>query len=236
MILNQAQKALRKRANKVKAIGAARFFKTAPGEYGYGDQFIGVTVPDTRLIANEFKDLSLNEIKVLLYSNIHEDRLLALIILVNQSIKAQKNRDIESVKKIARFYEKNWTQVNNWDLVDTSAKNILGPVYFQKSILPLLKMIRSKNMWIRRIGVLTTFYFIGKNDFQPTLYLCEKLLDDDQDLIHKATGWALREVGKKDEKVLLKFLDKFATKMPRTMLRYSIEKLSPIQMKHYMST
>ena len=216
---------LKRHASHQRAQGAALFFKTGPGEYSEGDLFIGVSVPKIRTVAKEFSDLSLVEIEKLLKSKIHEHRLIALIILTNQSILALKKEDLRTIKTNAKFYLKNKKYVNNWDLVDCSARYVLGPVFFEKPIDPLIKMAKSKDLWTRRIAVLTTFHFIAESDFRATLEISELLLKDGHDLIHKATGWMLREVGKRDETVLCQFLDKFCTHMPRTMLRYAIERL-----------
>lgn len=205
-----------------------RFFKTGPGDYGAGDKFIGVVVPDQRKIAKKYKDLSLIDLQTLLDSPIHEHRLTALFILIFQ-FKA-------SPQKIYNFYLKNLKNINNWDLVDSSAPKIMGQYLKDKKNRDILyKLVKSKNLWRRRIAVLTTYTFIKNNDFKDCLKLSKILLNDDHDLIHKATGWMLREIGKIDLSVLLKFLDKNYKKMPRTMLRYSLEKLSETKRQYYLS-
>jgi len=206
-----------------------RFFKTGPGEYGEGDVFIGARVPDTRKVCRKFKDLSLSEIQKLLNSPIHEHRLGAVIILTSQF---NKNRD-----EIYDFYLKNVRagRVNNWDIVDSSAHKIIGPYLFNKPHDLLFELAGSNNLWQRRVAVISTFYFISKGDGSTCLALAEKLINDPHDLIHKAVGWMLREVGKRvDEAILLDFLDKHAHEMPRTMLRYSIEKLPEHKRLHYL--
>lgn len=207
-----------------------RFFKTGKGQYGEGDVFIGVTVPDVRIVAKQYKDLSLEHIEKLLKSKIHEDRLLALLILVEQFKKGTEAQQ----KSIARFYLAQLDRVNNWDLVDLSADKILGAWLYERSRTPLYKLVRSKNLWERRVAIISTFYFIRHHDFKDTLRLAEMLLNDQHDLMHKAVGWMLREVGKRDEAVLLKFLDKHAIVMPRTALRYALERLPEAHRKYYL--
>jgi 3-methyladenine DNA glycosylase AlkD len=221
-----AQIALRKHATKANKKTNEWFFKTGPGQYGHGDEFIGVKVPKTRLVAKAFADLSLTEIKILLDSPVHEDRLLGVILLRIQYEKAVKKNDLKIQKTIFNFYLKNKSRVNNWDLVDSSAPYLTGHFIFhtpnaQKKIFSL---IHSKNMWDRRIAILSTFYFIRQYHFNPTIELARILLKDEEDLMHKASGWMLREMGKKDVEELIKFLDQYSSQMPRTMLRYAIEK------------
>jgi len=223
-------KVLERFADKNDAKFLAGYFKTAIGEYGEGDIFIGVNVPTQRKIAKRFSDLPLVELQKMLRSKIHEHRLTALLILTIQFEKGdEKNR-----KKIFDFYLKNLRFVNNWDLVDQSAHCIVGAHLATSSRLILRELSVSENVWRRRIAIVSTYYFIRQKDFADTLALAEKLLGDKHDLIHKAVGWMLREVGKRDEKVLRKFLDKHRRKMPRTTLRYAIEKFSEADRKKYL--
>lgn len=232
MNASKAKQELKRYANSKKANFLKGFFKTGKGQYAEGDKLIGVVVPDTRKVAKLFNDLPLNEIQVLLKSRIHEERLLALIILVDKF----KLAAAADKKKIYNFYLKNTAYINNWDLVDLSAHYIAGAYLHGKQKKILYKLAKSKHLWERRIAIVSTFEFIKQDEYQDILKIAELLLKDEQDLIHKAVGWMLREVGKRiDRSVLLKFLDKHAGEMPRTMLRYSIEHLSPKMRKHYLS-
>lgn len=231
----QAQKRLRQFATEQNRDVALWFFKAGPGGYSQHDQFIGVKVPKTRLVSREYKDLSLPEIQKLLKSKVHEDRLLALIILVNRMKKAAT----QDQKVIAEFYFKNLKHVNNWDLVDSSAEHILGP-YVRNFLTPaqqkkfLKKLALSKDLWQRRISILTTFHFIRRHEFENTLYIAEILLQDSHDLIHKAVGWMVREVGNRDFALATAFLQRRYDQMPRTMLRYAIEKFPETRRKAYL--
>ena len=209
-----------KLGNKGKAKNSQRFFKTKPGEYGYGDIFIGVTVPEQRIIAKGYSGLPLQEIKKLLQNKIHECRLTALIILGTQF----KQADEKTRKRIVKFYLAHIQYVNNWDLVDASARYILGEYLLDKNREILFKLACSKNMWERRIAIVATHAFIVRGDVDDTLRVGEVLLSDSHDLVHKSTGWMLREVGKKSLPSLKKFIDKHIFDMPRTMLRYAIER------------
>ena len=197
------------------------FFKTGKGEYGYGDIFLGVNAPDLRRIAKKFsQEISLQELTELIRSPIHEVRLCALIILVN---KYQK----EDSDKIYRYYLKHLNSVNNWDLVDTSAPHIVGD-YLNKNPEKskiLLEFSRSENLWIRRISIVSTLAFIKNNEFNKTLEIAKLLLNDDHDLIHKAVGWMLREIYKRDEVLIKRFLRQNYAQIPRTTLRYAIERM-----------
>ncbi len=217
-------------ANPEIAEHSFRFFKAGPGEYAEDDKFLGVRVPDQRKIARKNRTLPLSEIQKLLQSDYHEVRLTGLFILVYQYEKADHSRQ----KEIFRFYNNNLNHVNNWDLVDSSAKYIAGHYLFDKDRSIVYKLANSNNLWERRVSVLTTFYFIDRGDFSTTLDICEKLLDDNEDLIHKATGWMLREIGKKDKAVLTDFLNNHYKSMPRTMLRYAIEKLPEVERQRYL--
>jgi 3-methyladenine DNA glycosylase AlkD len=203
------------------AAHSLRFFKTGPGEYGEGDKFLGIRVPVLRTIAKSHLALDLEEIAILLGSPYHEVRLIAVLIL---SLKYPK-ADPATQNVIYNFYCEHTHGINNWDLVDSSADKIVGAHLHSRDRAPLYKLGQSENLWERRISIVSTLDFIRKNDFADTLKLSEKLLNDSHDLIHKAVGWMLREVGKRDQDRLLPFLDQHAEIMPRTMLRYAIERL-----------
>ncbi len=228
--LENLEKELRKKANKQKAVFLSRYFKTGKGEYGEGDIFLGITVPDQRKIALKSLDMPLSDIGELLKSNIHEYRFTALEILV---AKYEKVKEKER-KEIAKFYLSHTTAINNWDLVDTSARDILGHYLFDKDRSVLIQLARSRNIWERRIAIIATHYFIMHGDFKDTLVIAEMLLSDTHDLIHKAVGWMLREVGNKSHTHLEIFLKKHYMNMPRTMLRYAIEKFSPERRRAYL--
>jgi 3-methyladenine DNA glycosylase AlkD len=223
---------LQKLANPEKAKIYQRFFKTGPGEYGEGDKFLGLTVPQSRTIAKKYKDLGFGDLKSLLKSPVHEERLIALLILIEQFKKAdQKKQEV-----IYKFYLANTKYINNWDLVDLSASRIVGPYLEDKSKDVLKRLARSNSLWERRIAMISTGHYIWKGDHKWGLIIAEMLLKDDHDLIHKAVGWMLREIGKKSgEKVLTNFLDKYSTQMPRTMLRYAIERFPEEKRKYYLN-
>lgn len=205
-----------------------RFFKTGKGQYGEGDIFLGIVVPKQRALVKKYKDLSLKDIESLLHSKVHEHRLTALFILIDQYKRSS------SKKKIFNFYLKNVKYINNWDLVDLSAPNIVGDYLLGKDRKVLYKLAKSNNLWERRIAILSTLTFIRHNQFNDTLKLAKELLKDDHDLIHKAVGWMLREVGKRDQEVEESFLKKYYQVMPRTMLRYSIERFDEKTRTFYM--
>ncbi|PIV09838.1 DNA alkylation repair protein [Candidatus Roizmanbacteria bacterium CG02_land_8_20_14_3_00_36_15] len=229
---------LKKQANPEKAKVFARFFKTRKGEYGEGDKFWGLTVPQTRAISKKyFERLDLDDIQKLLRSKIHEYRLSALMIL---RFKYEKG-NMETKRQIVEFYLKNTKYVNNWDLVDLSCHYILGnwllntPELHPEGDRKILdKLGRSKNLWEKRIAIISTFEFIRNNQFEDTLKISEILLHDKHDLIHKAVGWMLREVGKRDQKFEEAFLKKHYKQMPRTMLKYAIEKFSKEKRDSYL--
>ncbi|MEK6948392.1 MAG: DNA alkylation repair protein [Nanoarchaeota archaeon] len=215
-------------SDKKKAVVMQGFFKTSEGEYGHGDVFLGLTVLQSRIIAKKFLDLILQDIKRLLNSKIHEHRLVALFILVDNF-----NKDPE---KIYNFYLENIDCVNNWDLVDLSADKIVGKYLSNKKDHSVLySLVKSDNLWHRRISIVSTFYFIKNNSFDDTFKIAELLLNDKHDLIHKSVGWMLREVGKRSVKDLEDFLDKHSKIMPRTMLRYSIERFSDEKRIFYLN-
>ncbi len=236
MNASDVEKALRAQVVPGKNIILGRFFKTGPGQYGEGDVFIGVMVPQQRAIAKTCGDMTFSEIEKLLLNKIHEFRLTALLILVYQYESAVKNKNLLKQKEIYNFYIEHLAYINNWDLVDVTAPNIVGSYLKnnKSSIKLLYTYAKSDNLWKRRIAIISTFTFIRNNDFEDTLKISEMLLDDKHDLMHKAVGWMLREVGKRDRKVLLKFLDSHSKQMPRTMLRYAIEHLDKNMKSYYM--
>ena len=227
--LAQAKKQLRSFANPSKAIFLKRFFKTGPGEYAEGDRFLGAMVPQTRKVAKLAYGLSFKEVTQLLKSPIHEERLLALFVLNERSKKNEAEQ-----KRIVALYEKHMKYVNNWDLVDCSAPYLYGGFLLSKSRKRLYTLARSKNLWKRRISIITTFRFIKEDDFKDTLSISKILLSDDHDLIHKAVGWMLREVGNRDRSTEEKFLKRHYKRMPRTMLRYAIERFPEKKRKAYL--
>jgi len=237
-MLSKLKSDINKLKNSQKARDYAWFFKTGAGEYGEGDKFLGLTMPQMRSIVKKYLDLKLEDIQKLLDSKIHEYRMIGVLILVKQYENAKKLRDPSAAARLRDdiffFYLKNSKRINNWDLVDLSAPNIVGNYLLDKKRDILYKYAQSKNLWKRRIAVISTAAFINQNDFKDILKLSKMLLNDKHDLIHKATGWMLREVGKRDVKVLEKFLDKHTLQMPRTMLRYSIEKFDEKKRKYYL--
>ena len=224
-IVESIKKELKENADSEKAEFLPIFFKAIPGGYGEGDQFLGVKVPIQRKIAKKyFKNISLNELTSLIRSPFHEHRLTALFILVN---KFESEKDELGRENIVDYYLNNIDCVNNWDLVDSSAYKILGVYLFEKNRDMLYELASSDNLWEQRIAIISTRYFIRKEDFNETLNIAEILLQHEHDLIHKAVGWMLREVGKKNFDIEFNFLIKNYKKMPRTMLRYAIEKFEP---------
>lgn len=242
MTVSQLKSELRKVASAEKAAIAARFFKTGKGDYGEGDKFLGVMTPVQRKIAKQYfaacgfsaVQRTLSVVEELLESEFHEERFTALLILVEQYRKCiDRNR-----KVIFRFYLKHLSRINNWDLVDASAPNIVGDFLLGQDPSLLFTLAKSKNMWARRVAMLATFAFIKNGRFAETLALAELLLikeNDAHDLMHKAVGWMLREVGKRDQRVLEDFLGRFAAHLPRTALRYAIEKFPEAQRQTYLA-
>jgi len=217
-------------ADPVRAAHSQKFFRTGPGQYGAGDRFLGIRVPQVREVATRYRELDLDEVYQLLHNPIHEMRLLALVVLVMQFKKA----DPAGQKAMYNFYMQNRGCVNNWDLVDLSAPTIVGGWLQSRSRAILPKLARSKSLWDRRISVLATFWFIRDSDFVDALRLAEMLLDDSEDLMHKAVGWMLREIGKRDRSVEENFLRLHYKRMPRTMLRYAIEKFPETLQQRYL--
>ena len=224
---------------KIKAIASPNiaktmqwFFKTGKGEYGEGDVFVGLKVPTQRVLAREFEDLTLRDLKSLLNSRVHEERLISLFILVHKYEKG--NQKVK--KQIFSFYIKNLKGVNNWDLVDLSAPKIVGNYLLDKDKNLLINFAVSENLWERRIAILSTQEFIKNKKYDTTLRVARILMNDEHDLIHKAVGWMLREIGKRDSNTEKKFLKVYYKKMPRTMLRYAIEKLPEAERKKYLQS
>lgn len=206
------------------------FFKTGKGQYGEGDKFLGVVVPDTRRVAKKYKETSYKEITRLLESEYHECRLCALLMLVERFKKVRADYR----KEIFDFYLSKTNYINNWDLVDLSAKDIVGEYLVDKDRAILYRLAESSLLWDQRISILSTFAFIKRGDLDDIFALSAKLLDHKHDLMHKAIGWMLREAGKRDKERLCLFLETYKGEMPRTMLRYSIEKFTPEERAHYM--
>lgn len=234
--LSELKKELRSKASQEKAKILRSFSKTGRGEYGEGDVFLGVTVPELRKVVRKYASLNLADVIKLLHSEIHEERLTALFIMID---KFQAGKDQEMIYNL---YLQNTKYINNWGLVDSSAHKIVGAYLSRKpfdsaqgkNFSILIKLARSGNFWERRIAVLATFNFIKNNEFSESIKIAEILLRDEHDLIQKAVGWMLREVGKKNLKIEEKFLKEYCKKMPRTMLRYAIEKFPEKKRKRYL--
>jgi 3-methyladenine DNA glycosylase AlkD len=230
MSLKNLRTILKSHINLEQAKVYLRFFKTGKGEYGDGDQFLGIKVPVSRGIAKQFKELLLTEIQELLNSQVHEERLIGLFILVEQYRKADEMKR----QTIYEFYLKNAKRVNNWDLVDLSAEKIIGAYLLDKNKQILFKLAKSKNLWEKRISIMSTFHFIRNGFYDTTLEIADVLLTDEHDLIHKAVGWMLREIGNRNLAEEEKFLKKRYKTMPRTMLRYAIEKFPEEKRQAYL--
>ena len=231
IMLEELKKELQESANEKQAKILQRFFKTGKGEYGEGDIFLGIKSQPIKDIAKKYSNLSLPKIQELLKSKIHEHRVCAMRILNRKYKKANE----EEKANIFNFYLENKKNINNWDLVDLSAPGIVGHFLYDKKKNILYNLANSGNLWERRIAIVSTFHFISKEEFQDTLAISEILLNDSHDLIHKAVGWMLREVGKRDEEVLEDFLKKHCKNMPRTMLRYAVEKFDEEKRKEYLN-
>ena len=230
MSLPEIKSRLRKLANKQTAKALRWFFKTGPGEYGEGDVFIGIKVPSLRKLAAEFENTPLKTVRALMKSKVHEERTLALMILVRQFAKG----DHKLRQRIYDFYLAQTRFINNWDLVDGSAPYIVGPFLWEGDRTQLHILAKSSSLWERRIAILSTLYFIRQNDFADALKVSELLLGDEHDLIHKAAGWMLREIGKRDLSVEESFLKRHYRQMPRTMLRYAIERFPESKRREYL--
>ncbi len=231
-MLQKIRQEIHHHASPKKAVVSQRFFKTGPGQYGFGDVFIGLTVPEIRTIAKKFADAPLEDIVKLLRSTIHEERLLALVLLVHQYKKA----DIKKQTQIYKLYLANTRYINNWDLVDTSAEYIVGAFLEEKKKDVLTKFARSKNLWERRIAIIATFRFIKQGKPHETFRIAMILLHDPHDLIHKAVGWMLREVGKHcGQEIDGGYLKTHYQTMPRTMLRYAIERFPEAKRRQYLA-
>lgn len=227
-MLKELRKELKALATETRAENSARYFKTGKGEYGEGDIFLGVTVPDTRSVAKKYKDLNQEDLDFLANSKFHEERLCALLILNHKYISAEINEERKEIFDFWLALVANY-KVNNWDLIDTSAP-VLGEIlsrHIGYNAAFMHALAKSENLWERRAAIILTFPLIRINKFGPTLAIARDLFNDGHDLIHKATGWMLREVGNRDEETLTQFLNKYKNQMPRTMLRYAIEKYGP---------
>ena len=232
MIEKKIEKEIYSLRNQDKSLILTKFFKTQKGEYSEGDLFLGVTVPQSRLIVKKYYDkIEYQKLEYLINHKYHEIRFIGLNILV---LKYEKETVPLGKEKLVNYYLKNLKGVNNWDLVDSTAYKILGPYLIDKDKSILYKFAESKNLWENRISIISTLYFIKNNHFNSTISISQILINHPHDLIHKAVGWMLREIGKKDKKILLDFLNKNYLTMPRTMLRYAIEKLSLVEKKFYM--
>ena len=218
-------------ANKEIAKHSLRFFKTSKGEYGYGDVFLGVRTPQIRLIAKKYIDISTTDMKTIIKSKYHEERLLGLIILVNKYSKA---KDEKVRNQLYKIYVSSFKYVNNWDLVDVTCPHVIGKHLMNKERSILYSWAKSNDLWTKRIAIVSTHWFIRKNDLDDTFKIAEILLNDEHDLIHKAVGWMLREAGKRDLEKEEIFLKKHYKNMPRTMLRYSIEKFPEPKRQKYL--
>lgn len=230
MTLKAVHAAIMNEADEDRARNLQRFFKTGPGDYGEGDRFVGIKVPTLRRLAKTFKALPLEKTERLLASKIHEERLLALFILTHHFQQA----DDEHQKTIVDCYLRNTARINNWDLVDISAGHILGAWLFKRRKTLLTELAQSRSLWERRIAIIATGYFIAQGEFKPTLKIAKLLLNDEHDLIHKAVGWMLREVGKRDQTIEEAFLRKYYRDMPRTLLRYAIERFPEGKRQAYL--
>lgn len=228
MNLREFRKRIDAESNKQQAKTLQKFFKTGKGEYGEGDIFAGIKMPVQRKIAKEFKNLSYNHIKEIVDSKVHEERMIGLLILQG------KYEQGDEKEKAFGFYIRNRKRINNWDLVDISAPKIVGVHLLERDKKLLYEFVHSKNLWERRIAILSTFTFIRAGEFETTFKFSDILLNDDHDLIHKAVGWMLREIGKKDLNAEEKFLKPRYRRMPRTMLRYAIEKFPEVKRKKYL--
>lgn len=230
MNLKELRKRIKVESNEQQAKSLQWFFKTGAGDYGEGDVFVGIKMPVQRIIAKQFIDIKYGEIKELVTSKIHEERMIGFLILMG---KFEKGNAIEK-ENVYKFYIRNRKGINNWDLVDITAPKIVGQHLLFKNKDLLFKFAQSKNLWERRIAILSTFTFIREGEFETAFKISKILLNDEHDLIHKAVGWMLREIGKRDLNAEENFLNTRYKKMPRTMLRYAIEKFPEVKRKKYL--
>ncbi|MFN7945637.1 MAG: DNA alkylation repair protein [Blastocatellia bacterium] len=230
MSFDQIHAELQRLANPERALILQRFFKTGPGQYGEGDQFLGIKAPELRALARRYQATAEADVVRLLKSAWHEERIVALMILLHQFAKAEAMAQ----RRIYQLYLDSTAFINNWDLVDVSAPHIVGVYLHDKSRRPLYRLARSRSLWERRIAVLATFEFIRQRDFADALAIAKLLLEDREDLIHKAVGWMLREIGKRDLRAEETFLQEHYRRMPRTMLRYAIEKFPEARRRKYL--
>lgn len=231
--IDSIQKELHSLGSPKKAAFLSRFFKTGKGQYGEGDLFLGITMPEIRAVVTQYAYLSVSEWEALLKSPYHEIRMASLIGLVKRFQKSKK--DHATQKQIVDFYLSNLDYINNWDLVDVTCRDIVGAYLFQHDRSILDELAQRPHLWAQRVAIVSTWYFIKHNQFSDTLRIAELLLTHSHDLIHKAVGWMLREVGKRDELVLEEFLDTHTKQMPRTALRYAIERFPESKRKYYLS-
>ena len=229
--LSALKRRLRTLANPAQAKTAQWFFKTGPGEYGEGDRFLGIRVPVIRGLVREFAALDLEAVATLLHSPWHEERLLAVLLLVRQY---ERGTPAERTA-IYRLYLRSLRYINNWDIVDSSAPQIVGRHLDGKGRGTLIRLAKGRRLWSRRVAMMATFHTIRHGDVSDAVAIATLLLNDEHDLIHKASGWMLREVGQRDRAALEAFLDRHGATMPRTMLRYAIEKLPPLRRRHYLA-
>jgi 3-methyladenine DNA glycosylase AlkD len=230
IVVSEIRARLRRLGDTRKAQLLKGFFKAGPGEYGEGDEFLGIRVPELRSLSGEYRTLTSREVLPLLRSSFHEERFFAILVFIRQF--AQGDGSVQ--EEIYHLYRENMAFINNWDLVDISAPPVVGAFLKERSRKPLCLLAESKSLWERRIAIMATFHFIRHQQFEDTLEISEILLHDREDLIHKATGWMLREVGKRDLEREEKFLQEHYRQMPRTMLRYAIEKFSPSRRRMYL--
>ncbi|MCB0366939.1 MAG: DNA alkylation repair protein [Bdellovibrionales bacterium] len=230
-VIIEIHKRLRQFASLKRAQLNQSFFKTGKGEYGYGDIFLGITMPDCRKVAKEYKDLSLAETKRVIRSKYHEERMAGLIILVQKYEKASADKERE---RLYKTYVDHFNYINNWDLVDVTCPRIVGQHLENRNRKILYQWAKSERLWTKRVAIISTLWFVKDGDLDDAFKLAQVLLHDEHDLIHKAVGWVLREAGKKEVKRLEAFLKKHCKTMPRTMLRYAIEKFPERKRQMYL--
>jgi 3-methyladenine DNA glycosylase AlkD len=231
--LQELQNELQALGSPEKAAFLSRFFKTGKGQYGEGDQFLGITMPEIRAVVAKYSSLSIQGWQLLLHSPFHEFRMAALIGLMKRFQKSKKDETIQQA--IFEVYLNNLDYINNWDLVDVTCRDIVGAYLLHKDRNILYDLVQRSHLWAQRVAIVSTWYFITHNQFSDTIRISELLLTHKHDLIHKAVGWMLREIGKRDELVLEEFLDTHVKQMPRTALRYAIERFPESKRKYYLS-